>query len=377
MALSDSLSLLRGVRAADPARLVEGFLPCLPVALRRRLANRDRRLLIAPQGDSAQLVLAVGDERQPLGSLALAGRDPLPALPNGGAQGLRHRSVLVLPTAAVLTRRISLPSQVRDNLAQAIAFELDRVSPFTPDQVVHDFALVPGAKGDPRLRVDLALCRRDRVESWIKRLQEAGSAVDQVTWEGAWPKANLLPPGERPRHRQPLFAPAALLSGLVLLLGVAALVTPLWQQSQVLESLESEVRRARAQAVQVESVRQELEQARRGSTEVLRQKWEQPRMLELLRELTEVIPEDTWIQSLEYQSGEVQLRGESKQATALIGLLEPAPGIDGVSFRSPVTQVAATGRERFNLAFSYRPNETTAGAEPATPAKTKSSKPSP
>ena len=134
-------------------------------------------------------------------------------------------------------------------------------------------------------------------------------------------------------------------------------MTPLWQRSQTLETLESEVRKARAQAVQVDQVRQELERARRGSTEVLRQKWEQPRMLAMLRELTDRIPDDTWVQSLEYQNGEVQLRGESGQATALIGLLENAPGIDGVSFRSPVTQVARTGKERFNLAFTYKQSE--------------------
>jgi hypothetical protein len=89
-------------------------------------------------------------------------------------------------------------------------------------------------------------------------------------------------------------------------------------------------------------------------------------MIDLLRELTERIPDDTWVQSLEYQSGEVQLRGESGQATALIGLLEQAPGIDGVSFRSPVTQVARTGKERFNLAFTYKPDNA-AGSGGANP----------
>uniref|UniRef100_UPI0025DB43D1 PilN domain-containing protein n=1 Tax=uncultured Thiodictyon sp. TaxID=1846217 RepID=UPI0025DB43D1 len=86
-------------------------------------------------------------------------------------------------------------------------------------------------------------------------------------------------------------------------------------------------------------------------------KWELPRMLDVLRELTARIPDDTWVQSLEYQNGEVELRGESGRATALIGLLEGAPGISGVSFRSPVTEVAQTGKERFNLAFKYNRSE--------------------
>jgi general secretion pathway protein L len=146
-----------------------------------------------------------------------------------------------------------------------------------------------------------------------------------------------------------------LLAVLVLLLSVATVATPLWQKARLLESLDAEVTRVRSQAVEVDEVRQELEKARQGSTVVLQLKWDEPRVIDLLRELTDRIPDDTWVQSLEYQNQEVQLRGESGQATALIGLLEEAPGIEGVSFRSPVTQVARTGKERFNLAFTFNP----------------------
>jgi general secretion pathway protein L len=244
---------------------------------------------------------------------------------------------------------------VREKLPQVVRLELDRPSPFSADQVVHDFTVAPAAKGDARIAVDLAICKRDRVADWLKRLEEAGSPVDQITWEGAWPKANLLPPEERPRRRQPLINVSRLLAALVLLLSVATVATPLWQKARLLESLDAEVSRVRSQAVEVDEVRQELEKARQGSTVVLQLKWDEPRVIDLLRELTDRIPDDTWVQSLEYQNQEVQLRGESGQATALIGLLEEAPGIEGVSFRSPVTQVARTGKERFNLAFTFNP----------------------
>jgi general secretion pathway protein L len=302
--------------------------------------------------------LVAGQSRELLGTLDLEGRESLPEAAAATAKDHHHRIVLMLPSDAVLTRRTSLPSQVKDNLPQVLRYELDRLSPFRPEQVLYDFLVIGGGKGEPRLTVNLALTRRELVDGWLKRLGEAGTPVDQVTWEGGWTQANLLTPEERPRHRQPLLDPNKLLLALVLVLGMAALVTPLWQGSRDLESLDSELRRARTQVMQVDQLRQELEKARRGSTEVLRQKLEQPRMLDLLRELTERIPDDTWVQSLEYQNGEVQLRGESGRATALIGLLEGAPGISGVSFRSPVTQVAQTGKERFNLAFNFKRAET-------------------
>ncbi len=361
MSLTDSLNLFRSglVRGVGPVtqaprQLAGRFVGCLPSAVRSYLARRDRRLIVYPGVAGATLYLAAGDSKEAIGELDLGGHDPLPAAVAGGAKELRHRTVLMLPADAVLARRTSFPAQVRDNLPQVVRFELDRLSPFSPEQVVYDYAPVPGAKGDTRMAVDLALCRRDRIDRWVERLREAGSPVDEVTWEGAWPRANLLAPEERPRRRQPLLEPVKLVVALALILVAAVLLSPLWQRARVLESLEAAVAKARTQAIQVDDLRKELERARQGSTVVLQQKWEQPRITDMLRELTDRIPDDTWVQSLEYQNGEVQVRGESGQATALIGLLEEAPGIDGVSFRSPVTQVARTGKERFNLSFTYK-----------------------
>ncbi|MGE5154143.1 MAG: PilN domain-containing protein [Bdellovibrio bacteriovorus] len=348
-----------GSLKALPRWFLERFHGCLPGVVRQWLARRDRRLIVAPGLMSARLLLASGlapeESGEDIGILDLTGLDPLPPRVAGGAKELPHRTVLRLPGEAVLTRRASFPAQVREKLPQVIRLELDRLSPFSADQVVYDFALVPGAKGDARIAVDLALCRRDRVADWIKRLREGGSPIDQITWEGAWPSANLLPPEERPRRRKPLLNGVWLLSALILVLLIAAVGTPLWQKARLLEALDAELSRARSQAVQVDEARKDLEQAREGSTVVLQHKWDQPRVTDLLRELTDRIPDDTWVQSLEYQGREVQVRGESGQATALIGILEGAPGIEGVSFRSPVTQVARTGKERFNLAFTLKP----------------------
>jgi len=366
MTLIDSLGLGRagpgpglGSIGALPLQFLERFHGCLPKVARDWLARRDRRLIVAPGPTTARLLLASGltsgESGDDIGTLELTDRDPLPSMVAGGPKALPHRTVLRLSPEAVLTRRASFPAQVREKLPQVLRLELDRLSPFSPDQVVYDFAVLPGAKGDARIAVDLALCRRDRVADWIKRLREAGSPIDQITWEGAWPKANLLPLKERPRRRQPLVNGVRLLLALILILLVAAVATPLWQKARLLESLDAEVGRARSQAIQVDEVRKDLEQARQGSTVVLQHKWEQPRVIDLLRELTDRIPDDTWVQSLEFQNREVQVRGESGQATALIGLLEEAPGIEGVSFRSPVTQVARTGKERFNLAFTFMP----------------------
>lgn len=330
----------------------DAFGRCLPGAVRRWWLSRDRHLLVVLQGAKADLYRAVGNERERFGSIELNTPGPLP-IPAGQSRGRRQRTVLMVPSDQVVRRTVGFPIQVRENLAQVMRYEIDRLSPFSADQVCFDFIARSAGRSD-RLMAELALCRRDQVKTWIDRLRELGRPVDQLTWDGAWPRANLLPAGDRPARDLTLFTTNRLLAVLGLALLSVAMISPLWQREQLLERSTSELRRLRAQAQEVDEVRQALEGAREASVTVLRQKVEQPRVTDLLRELTQSLPDNTWIQSLEVRGSEIQLRGESSQATALIQLLERQPGVAGVAFRSPVTQVARTGTERFNIAFRYQ-----------------------
>lgn len=339
------------VLAALPQRWGQALLVCLPRCLRHWWARRRPLLVVSPRGDDAELALELLGEREAVGAIDL--RTGGPATIGDGRQPW-SRVVLELPATSVLVRGLTLPVQVRDNLRQVIHYEMDRLTPFQPGEVYTDVRVVgPLARGT-KVALELAVCRRDQVADWLDRLREAGAPATVLTWPQAWPGANLLPAAERPRR--PAFGAGVGLLLLVLVLGLAgaALYTPLLQQERALADLQQQLQRLRAEAVEVEDLRAELERARLGSVEVLEHKATQPRMTDLLRDLTELLPDGTWVQTLNYGNGEVDLRGESSQATALIARLEQAPTISEVSFRSPVMQVATSGQERFHMAFRFQ-----------------------
>ena len=72
-------------------------------------------------------------------------------------------------------------------------------------------------------------------------------------------------------------------------------------------------------------------------------------MVDVLRELTGLIPDQTWVQQMELRHGKLQIRGESSQATALLERLETSEMFSGVGFRSPLVQVPAKDLERFHI----------------------------
>jgi len=330
----------------------EALLRCLPSSLRRRLLGRDSSLVVIPLGAAAGIVQQQGAERRAIAEVEASDASALKAL-LAGVRGRQPRTIVELPDPQVLVRSVSFPVQVRNNLSRVMRYEIDRVSPFQVDQVYFDFRLRDVAAPGDKLLVELVLCRRDLAQDWVQRLREAGAPAERLTWASAWPRANLLPPEERPQRQGGAFGAIRLMLLVAALLLTAVLVTPLWQKSQVLDALAADLREAKAKAEEVQQVRVALDRAREGSVAVLQRKLEQPLMVDLLRELTERLPDDTWVQNLDVREGEVQIRGESARATALIGLLEQAPGISEVTFRSPVVQDSASGQERFHISFKY------------------------
>jgi len=360
MAIAEALRSLRFPALASRfslddilERWRDALVACLPSRLRRLLASRDQHLIVAPTGATARVFQEQAGQREALGELDPQVPGSLQAM-LVGLKDKRYRSMVQLSTGSVLTRRVSFPSQVRENLPQVLGYEIDRLSPFQADQVYFDYQVIDGTEQGGKIGVDLALCRRDLARDWLQRLRDAGAPPERLTWEGAWPKANLLPVHERPQRGSSIFSPTKLLLMLLLLLAGAVLATPIWQMQQTRSLRAADVETLKARAEKVHEMRTALELARKGSVAVLQAKSEQPRMIDLLRELTERLPDDTWVQNLDFRDGEIQVRGESAQATALINLLEQAPGITAVTFRSPVVQVAGSGRERFHISLRYK-----------------------
>lgn len=72
-------------------------------------------------------------------------------------------------------------------------------------------------------------------------------------------------------------------------------------------------------------------------------------LLELLTYLTQITPEDTWLNYLSLRKGQVVIRGESKSAIRYLSDLSKVDGMTDVKFASPVTRNPTSDMERFNV----------------------------
>lgn len=161
-------------------------------------------------------------------------------------------------------------------------------------------------------------------------------------------RINLLPADERwhPRRfvRSPIYAleaTAALLALLVLAHGPIESVFYARAMDQEINRLKpraESVRRQEQQTDALEARAQTLESLRRES-------W---RKLEILRELTRLLPDGTWVQEVHVGEDTVEIFGISSRAADLVRPLENSPYFSQVEFTSPITR-DAQNKEIFQM----------------------------
>jgi general secretion pathway protein L len=325
----------------------EGLLCCLPDWLRKRLAPSLNPLILALGEQDAVLYRQFDEGPLELERVSLA-------TPNTGQllnillKGGGERLIIRIPDAWVLRKNSVFPAAARDNLKQVIGFEMDRLTPFTVDQVFYDFRPRESDTDDAaHLLFELAVVPRARIEPWLTLLKGKGISPTAIDASGLWSRVNFLPPDARPGLGRGRILVNGTLAVVSLLLLAAVLGTPLWQKKEIIDRLNGEVAQARREANAAMDTQVQLEESQESLDYVMTRRREAPPVLEALKLVTELLPDDTWLQQFDLHKGKLELRGMSGQATALIQRLEDSPGCKNVGFRSPVVQ--AQGKERFHL----------------------------
>jgi general secretion pathway protein L len=349
-----------GVRGAISAFLRwwgEELAGLLPHGLRRLFSRGGSRLVVDVGDGVGTLSVHGAGPVRPLGQLDLGAAEQGARLARGvRSQAARADEVVIrLSSEDVVGATVVLPAATEENLAEVLAFEMDRYTPFRAEQVYYDYRLLSRDPERGKIRVQLVAMPRARLDAVVDAVRRWGLApaaveVAHADPEPAGPRSapiNLLPKARRPRrngaHSRLNRALLALAAGLV----AAAVAIPLMRKAQLVSSLEHQVAEARTAAQSVQRTRTELEQSTEEVAFLAQRKHASPAVIDLLEALTRLLPDDTWLLRFELRNGHVKIQGESPTASTLISIIESSPLFRDTSFVAPVTQNPRTGLERF------------------------------
>ena len=186
----------------------------------------------------------------------------------------------------------------------------------------------------------------------------------------------LLPAALRPRR---LTRPQAITAGIAaatVLLGILALLAPGWREQRHLARLNGEITRLEPSVKDADRLLRELERKRKLLATADTIESSSMRPLPVLRDLTELLPNDAWLTTVSLDGKGIELTGAASAASTLIPLLENSPRFERVEFSSPVTR-GRDNKEQFRIRAAWEaatpavpsPGAPTSGAQAPTAAR--------
>ncbi|NKB39018.1 MAG: hypothetical protein GKR93_17945 [Gammaproteobacteria bacterium] len=263
-----------------------------------------------------------------------------------------YETIFMLPSSKLLVKKVTLPYAAKDNIREALSFELNRTTPFTADDVYYDFLIVESDSDKDKIEIELIVCQKAIVDSllsqftkWPIRIMRMSTMNDR----GLYYNINLLPiKPDNPQDKAKIKLPLVLVSSCCLLL-ITALYLPLSKHEQTIAALEASMAERQQMALELEHMFAKKSNLLSRIHFLDKKKIEHVQAIKLIDELTKVLPDDTWLNRLVIRNSVIQMEGESSTATALIQIIENSTYFQNTHFQSPLTHNDSTNKDKFSV----------------------------
>lgn len=280
------------------------------------------------------------------------------ALPAALATALRGSELeLALKPDRFLFRPLELPSRAAEFLQGIIHAQIDRLTPWSASDAAFGWTQ-PSEIGKDRIVVTVVATTRALMHSYTQALSPFGARSLTITTA---PQAAA--PGTEPirvfehslRGETGLQLARTALAAAVMLMIFAAGIS-LTGSQLVLDTLDTEqqalsqrIARYRASflgtAAGTHSQQQALE----------RRKRETPASVLAIEALSQALPDHTYVTELRIEGDKLQVIGVTRDAPALIELIEQSPHFTRATFFAPTTRSSEDAGERFHIETRIKP----------------------
>ncbi len=155
------------------------------------------------------------------------------------------------------------------------------------------------------------------------------------------PSLNLLPEANRIRSARRAWIPIGALAAVVAALAAAYAAEPGYDKQRYLKSLNAEIARVQPAANRSAALDRDIEDARRRILLLDQIRTRSKADMDVLAEMTRILPPPTWVNSLEVGREQVTVIGETPQAAPLLQAIDSSPLFEKSEFVQPPTRLAA------------------------------------
>ncbi len=335
----------------------------LPESWRQRLDLATRRVALSLDSTGLHVGVEEGGAIRELGTLE-GGQDA--ALQQQRIRALLEEEDLVqmprfvaLDGRRILRKELKLPAATESNLRQVLAFEMDRQTPFRAADVYFDWRLGRGAKETGEILVELFVSPRPPVDAACEELAERGLSVGgaDVVLDGRAAGVNLLPPERRVSTANPRARLNYGLAAAALVLLILMMAQSLNLRAGRVAALEESIAEVQDEARRVQRLREQVEETSEAASFLTRKRAQSPMAVEVLADVTDILPDDTYLDRLVIGPEGVQMQGKSRNAQQLIEIVNKSDMLQDAAFRGSTRLDTATSLEVFEIGAVVSPRE--------------------
>jgi general secretion pathway protein L len=294
----------------------------------------------------------------PSGAQALSRNINAPPLQNHKRIRSARFDAVLLPETLLLRRTLNLPRLQAQELMAALLLEVHHLSPFAPADVIRAYEIAP-QEGNA-LHVSVVLASRKLIDQHIATAHPQLASLAPEVWA---PRASgtgsvLLPGfGEARRHRRSTAWRwvSAFMVLLTLALITAMATTPTLQLYLRTLQANQAMTALQQKAVPALAQRESLVRGSDQLTSLAAITGEPVAPLQTLKLITDTLPDDTSLLSLQIQGLKVNISGQTVNASTLMKQLGSTPGMRDVKAPTPATKPLGAPRETFTIEFMLDP----------------------
>ncbi|MBV9786340.1 MAG: PilN domain-containing protein [Acidisphaera sp.] len=293
------------------------------------------------------------------------GRVPLDEM--SGEAGLRRTRGLIArarkapivlrpPAASLLERRVVLPLSAEREPEAVLRYEMDRLTPFTADEVFWSWGVEQRDRAHGRLHLRVSLVPKAELAPVIAALARLGAPpalLEAPLADGGTRSIGLGAPrsrGERWRRRGAVFAGVVCAA-----LAIVAAGLPFVTQARARAEVEARIAALQPEVARVEAVRRRIAGEAAGVDVLAQERLRVGDAMQVLATLTEILPDDTYLTDLTLRQRKLVINGQSATAAKLIGLLSSDPSFRNPAFVAPVTRTEAGRADLFSIRAELGP----------------------
>lgn len=279
-------------------------------------------------------------------------------LPAHWAKMLRGGRVeMVLRSNRFLFRPLDLPRRANEFLDGIVRSQIDRLTPWTSAEAVFGWTTPADAPND-RIGLTIAATARALVAPYVQAIADLGVASVAVMTAPPEAAPDAVPVRvfeQRARGVLELDRIRQALTALLLLSGLAAAGTTAYS-IYALDSLDTEQQDLNQKIAARRAALRTGPQAAASAQRMLeRRKHTTPSNVIVMEALSQILPDHTYVTELRIEGDKLQVVGVTRDAAALIGLIEQSPHFEHAAFYAPTTRTPGDPGERFHVEAHIKP----------------------